>query len=70
MNDATLTCSYENSDEPTCPVCGGYNAMLWDSSVSSSSVSSEGRDHRDHRKCRDCGAKAVLVPVADTGGPS
>lgn len=48
-----MTCSYTNNDEPTCPKCGHYNAMLWcgDSFETPDEV----------RKCRDCGQEATLV---------
>ena len=50
----TLTCYYENNDEPTCPACNHYNAMLADHEAPSGT-------ERDYRKCRDCGAKAYVV---------
>ena len=49
-----LTCYYENSDEPSCPKCGHYNAML-------RGVEGDYELERFFRKCRDCGAVAVVV---------
>ncbi len=49
----TMTCSYENNDEPSCPKCGNYNAMLW--------CRGGLRNEPEVRKCRDCGQEATLV---------
>ena len=53
MSDQMMTCSYDNGPEvePTCPACGHYNAMLWDSEAP--------HDGNDNRKCRDCGTRAT-----------
>jgi len=64
-------CFYENSDEPTCPKCGGYNACLADSIAAYEWRRAQSRQLRrqnpdtretpDFRKCRDCGAQSVCV---------
>lgn len=58
-NGKELTCFYENSDEPSCPKCGGYNAMLTDFDAKYA-WKGEWGDMPDFRKCRDCGAQAVV----------
>ena len=58
-----LTCHYENSDEPSCPKCGHYNAMLYDAEAFDEWYREQGREQSpDFRKCRDCGAEARCVP--------
>ena len=57
----------EDGVEPSCPVCGHYNAMLFDSSRHYNEIDrahKEGRDTSDfaeYRKCRDCGATGRLA---------
>jgi Zn ribbon nucleic-acid-binding protein len=43
----------KNSDEPSCPACSGYNAMLYFAYY----------DGIESRKCRDCGYIIVNVKV-------
>ena len=54
-------CYYENSDEPTCPKCGGYNAMLHDSDGRRAAKERGESGDLDYRKCRDCGTTAVRI---------
>tara|TARA_R110002051_G_scaffold193733_1_gene262063 strand:+ start:146 stop:367 length:222 start_codon:yes stop_codon:yes gene_type:complete len=68
-----LTCRYEeaweNSDEPRCPKCGGYNAMLHDGESTRVWWNRQGRNiesvQPDFRKCRDCGVQAVCKMEAE-----
>lgn len=61
MSEKRLICRYTegSTDEPTCPKCGGYNAMLHDSTFDRSDW--ELVKNMDFRKCRDCGALAVRL---------
>lgn len=55
-----VICRYTegSTDEPSCPVCGGYNAMLKDNVLDR--IQKLFKEH-DFRKCRDCGVLAVRV---------
>ncbi len=70
MINEQLVCRYENNDEPTCPKCGGYNAMLTDfesnfawnrTPATKDGVHPGGSVRPDFRKCRDCGTQAIVV---------
>lgn len=53
MDPEMMTCSFTSSDEPSCPKCGHYNAMLW--------LRGGLRGEPEVRKCRDCGQEAALI---------
>ena len=47
----------DHNDEPSCPQCGHYNAML-QAHQGDAPISSEDMRKHDVRKCRDCGTVA------------
>ena len=62
MSEQRLICRYTegSTDEPSCPKCGGYNAMLHDSDPYQGFPTWEFKK-TDFRKCRDCGQLAVRI---------